>query len=114
MFERRLFHGSPYAEEIAEKGFLTSKSQSAGITFQQEKDYFVLNRFFLSIGGHYFSDLSSYSDSYARKSGSGSNLKMLICRVAMGKLYQAGKGPVAGYHSFQSGNEFVVYDEKQV
>jgi hypothetical protein len=71
--------------------------------------------YWASAGGHYFSDLSSYSDGYARKSGSGSTLKMLICLVAMGKMDNAGGiGPAAGYHSFKSGNEFVIYDEKQV
>jgi len=70
----------------------------------------------LSPGGHYFSDLSSYSDGYARKeaTGAGSTLKMLICKVAMGKMNNTGIGPVPGYHSYQSGNEFVIYDEKQV
>jgi hypothetical protein len=70
----------------------------------------------LSLGGHYFSDLSSYSDGYARKevTGSGETLKMLICKVAMGNMNNTGRGPVPGYHSYQSGNEFVIYDEKQV
>jgi len=53
------------------------------------------------------------SDGYAKKNG-GTTYTMLICRVAMGKMLEGSRGPLAGYHSFHNGSEFVIYDEKQV
>ncbi|XP_059483448.1 uncharacterized protein LOC132201354 [Neocloeon triangulifer] len=57
--ERYLFHGSPYAKEIAEKGFHNQRT--------------------------FFSDKASYSDSYARKNGSRGTLYMLVCKVVLGR-----------------------------
>ncbi|XP_059470161.1 poly [ADP-ribose] polymerase tankyrase-2-like [Neocloeon triangulifer] len=118
--ERRLFHGSPNAETIANEGFDRGFAKSSGMFG----------------AGVYFAEHSSKSNNYSfgclqpcprHSTGNCSSCvrKMLICKVAIGKLYETTFSTTSslpkGYHSVR-GNagmrlafpEYVIYNDDQV
>ncbi|XP_065344097.1 poly [ADP-ribose] polymerase tankyrase-2-like isoform X1 [Cloeon dipterum] len=94
--EKRLFHGSPWAMQIAEQGFKIQYARSNGACG----------------AGIYFSSKSSESYTYSCKIGSQTNVYMLVCKVALG-VTGFGSRLQAGTHSVISDTKHVIYNETQ-
>ncbi|CAB3380282.1 Hypothetical predicted protein [Cloeon dipterum] len=118
--EKRLFHGSPNADIIAREGFDRGFARNTGMFGN----------------GVYFAEHSSKSNNYAfgnhqpcqthrNKKCSVCVRKILICKVALGRIYETTQSTVsalpAGYHSVKANAgplllypEYIIYDDKQV